>query len=138
MSLTFDHIHLISDDPEAAAKWYQDILGGEIAASYELRSAAQINVRFGPMQILIRGRRPGEEPVSTRPMREFADYSSHDEWGTDHFGFTYDGDLVALCDELRARGAELVVEPWEFNPGTLLCYLAAPDGVSIEIVQGRK
>ena len=55
-----------------------------------------------------------------------------------HVGFTYDGDLVALCDELRARGAELVVEPWEFNPGTLLCYLAAPDGVSIEIVQGRK
>jgi len=27
------------------------------------------------------------------------------------------------------------VEPWEFKPGLVLCYVAAPDGVSIEIVQ---
>jgi hypothetical protein len=29
----------------------------------------------------------------------------------------------------------MAVEPWEFKPGLLLCYVAAPDGVSIEIVQ---
>ena len=70
-------------------------------------------------------------------MRDFGDYSSHDEWGTDHFGLTYRGDLRAYCEELRTKGAELAVEPWEFNPGTWLCYLAAPDGVSIELVEVR-
>ena len=137
MSLTFDHIHVISEDPKAAAQWYRDILGGEIVGEHTLRSAPQINVRVGGMSVLIRGRRPGEDPVSTRPMRDFADYSSHDEWGTDHFGYAYRGDLKAFCEEIRAKGAEFLVEPWEFSPGGLICYVAAPDGVSIEIVQAR-
>ena len=141
MSLTFDHIHLISADPKAAARWYEDILGGEILADYTLRDAPQINVRVGGMTVIIRGRRPGEEPVATRTMADFgADaerYSSHNEWGTDHFGYTYRGDLASFCDALRAKGAEFSVEPWEFSPGGLICYLAAPDGVSIELVQAR-
>ena len=107
MSLSFDHIHLISESPEEAAAWYERILGGKIVADYELRGAPQINVQLGGMQVIIRGRRPGESPVSTRPMRDFADYSSHDEWGTDHFGYTYHGDLKAFCEEIRSKGAAL-------------------------------
>ena len=137
MSLSFDHIHLISEDPKAAAAWYENILGGKIVADYELRGAPQINVQVGGMQVIIRGRRPGESPVSTSAMRDFADYSSHDEWGTDHFGYTYHGDLKAFCEEIRGKGATLAVEPWEFSPGSLICYVAAPDGVSIELVQAR-
>lgn len=138
MSLTFDHVHIISKEPKAAARWYEEILGGSITAEYELRSAPQISIELGGMQVIVRGRRPGEEPVSTRPMQEYSDYSSHDEWGTDHFGFTYHGDLRAFCEEIRSKGATFVVEPWEFNPGSVLCYLAAPDGVSIELVQARQ
>ena len=59
MSLSFDHIHLISEDPKATAAWYENILGGRIVADYELRSAPQINVQVGGMQVIIRGRRPG-------------------------------------------------------------------------------
>lgn len=29
----------------------------------------------------------------------------------------------------------MAVEPWEFKPGVVLCYVAAPDGVSIELIQ---
>ena len=137
MSLAFDHVHLISADPQAAAAWYRDILGGEVVAEYELRGAPQINVRVGGMTVIVRGKRPGEAPAKTRPMEHFGDYSSHDEWGTDHFGYTYQGDLRAFCEEARAKGATFVVEPWEFSPGALICYLAAPDGVSIELVQAR-
>lgn len=133
--LSFDHIHLISEDPERAARWYCDILGAEVKASYELRGAPQINVRVGTTTIIIRGNRPGEDPSAPRGMRHFGDYSSHDEWGVDHFGFRFRGDLRAFCEEIREKGAEFAVEPWEFSPGSLLCYLAAPDGVSIELVQ---
>ena len=137
MSLTFDHVHLISADPRAAANWYVTILGGEIVAEYELRDAPQINIRVGGMTVIVRGQRPGEEPATARPMQDFDGYSSHDEWGTDHFGYTYRGDLKTYCEELRAKGAKFAVEPWEFSPGALICYLAAPDGVSIELVQAR-
>lgn len=134
--LGFDHIHLISRDPHAAAQWYRDMFGGEIATVQpDLRGAPQIDVRVAGMTIVIRGRRPGEAPAQTRPMHHFDGFSSHDEWGTDHFGFTYRGDLRAFCDELKRKGARMAVEPWEFKPGMVLCYVAAPDGVSIELIQ---
>lgn len=136
-SISFDHIHLISEDPRAAAQWYRDMLGATIGREFELRKAPQISVGLGGMTLLIRGRRPGEAPAKPRGMRHFDDYSSHDEWGTDHFGYRYHGDLTAFCEELRSRGAAFAVEPWEFMPGSLICYLAAPDGVSIEIVEAK-
>jgi catechol 2,3-dioxygenase-like lactoylglutathione lyase family enzyme len=135
-AIAFDHIHLISRDARAAADWYREMFGGEIVADQHLRGAPQIDVRVGGMTLVIRGQRPGEEPASTRPMRDFDGYSSHDEWGTDHFGFTYRGDLRAFCDELKGKGVRMAVEPWEFKPGMVLCYVAAPDGVSIELIQG--
>lgn len=135
-AIAFDHIHLISRDPQAAARWYEEMFGGEVTAVQEdLRGAPQIDVRVGGMTVVIRGQRPGEEPVDTRPMQHFDGFSSHDEWGTDHFGFTYHGDLMAFCDQLKSKGVRMAVEPWEFKPGMVLCYVAAPDGVSIELIQ---
>ena len=136
MALAFDHIHLISHDAHAAAKWYCEMFGGEITRVQEsLRGAPQLDVRVGGMTLVIRGRRPGEQPAATRPMQHFDGYSSHDEWGTDHFGFTYRGDLRAFCEELGRKGVRMAVEPWEFKQGMVLCYVAAPDGVSIELIQ---
>ena len=78
--LAFDHIHLISPDPAAAASWYEEMFEAEIGRQYELREAPQINVRLGGISLIIRGQRPGERPAVTRPMQAFEGYSSHDEW----------------------------------------------------------
>ena len=94
--LSFDHIHIISEDPRASAAWYVDKLGATINSEYELRNAPQINVSLGGLMLLIRGRRSGEESVQARANARFEDYSSHNEYGTDHFGFTYRGDLRAV------------------------------------------
>jgi catechol 2,3-dioxygenase-like lactoylglutathione lyase family enzyme len=136
--MAFDHIHLISRDPQAAADWYREMFGGKITAAQEnLRGAPQIDVRIDNLTIVIRGQRPGEDPAGTRPMQHFDGYSSHDGWGIDHFGFTYRGDLRAFCAQLKQKGVRMAVEPWEFKPGMVLCYLAAPDGVSIELIQAH-
>jgi catechol 2,3-dioxygenase-like lactoylglutathione lyase family enzyme len=131
----FDHVHIISEDPQASAKWYVEMFGATIAADTMARGAPQIFVELGRMTILIRGRRPGEEPAPARPIRPYADFSSHNGWGTDHFGFMYEGDLEALCTTLRAKGVTLSVELKRGVNGSLLCYVAAPDGVSIELMQ---
>ena len=136
-TIAFDHIHLVSEDPKAAARWYATMFDGEITAESELREAPQISVAVSGATLLIRGKRPGEVPARTQPMQAFDGYTSHNEWGIDHFGFTYAGDLRALCDEMKGKGAEFIVEPWEFKPGVMICYVAAPDGVSIEVVQAR-
>ena len=50
--LAFDHIHLISRDPKAAADWYREMFGGEVTAVQEdLRGAPQIDVRVGKINV---------------------------------------------------------------------------------------
>jgi lactoylglutathione lyase len=131
----FDHVHIISENPRASAEWYVEMLGAVIATDTVARGAQQIFVELGGMTILIRGRRPGENPVASRPIRPFADFSSHNAWGTDHFGFLYQGDLAAFCAGLHAKGVTFPVELKTGVNGSRLCYVAAPDGVSIEIMQ---
>ena len=131
----FDHVHIISEDPKASAAWYVEMFGATIKADTVARGAPQIFVEVGGTTIIVRGRRPGETPTAGRPIQPYSDFSSHNEWGTDHFGFMYQGDLAALCDELRAKGVTFPVPLKKGVGGSLLCYVAAPDGVSIELMQ---
>jgi catechol 2,3-dioxygenase-like lactoylglutathione lyase family enzyme len=131
----FDHVHIISEDPKASAAWYVEMFGATIAADTIARGAPQIFVEVGGTTIIIRGRRPGETPTAAKPIQPYSDFSSHNEWGTDHFGFMYQGDLTALCDELRAKGVTFPVALKKGVGGSLLCYVSAPDGVSIELMQ---
>jgi catechol 2,3-dioxygenase-like lactoylglutathione lyase family enzyme len=131
----FDHVHVISENPHASANWYVEMFGATIAADTIARGAPQIYVELGGMTILIRGCRPGETPALPRPIQPYADFSSHNAWGTDHFGFMYQGDLAAFCDGLRVKGVRFPVELKRGVNGSLLCYVAAPDGVSIELME---
>jgi len=131
----FDHVHVISETPKASADWYVQMFGATIAADTIARGAPQIFVTIGGMTILIRGARRGETPGAARPIQAFADFSSHNARGIDHFGFLYQGDLAAFCDELRAKGVTFPVPLKAGVGGRLLCYIAAPDGVSIELMQ---
>ena len=135
--IVFDHIHIISQDPDSAAQWYTDMLGGTITRRSEVRGAAQIAVQFEGATLLVRGQRPGEQPGDKNPLQSFPDFVSHDQWGTDHFGFTVAGDLTELCNTIREKGGEFSVEPYEFLPGTHIAYLAGPDGVTIELVERK-
>jgi lactoylglutathione lyase len=134
-AFTFDHVHIIARDPHASARWYVEKLGAEIKADTTARGAPQIFVELGGMTILIRGKRPGEEPVDTKAIRPFSDFSSHEEWGTDHFGFMYRGDLEAFCGELKKKGVEFPVPLKKGVNGAKLCYISAPDNVSIELIE---
>ena len=133
----FDHVHIIASDPHATARWYVDRLGATITADTMARGAPQIFVALGGINILIRGKRPGEAPTDKQPIRPFSDFSSHNQWGTDHFGFLFHGDLTAFCEKLSAEGVTFPVPLKQGVDGSLLCYIAAPDNVSIELMQAR-
>lgn len=131
----FDHVHIIAKEPRKSAEWYADMFGATIERDTIARGAPQIFVALGGMTILIRGQRPGEAPIDTRPIKSFGDFSSHNEWGTDHFGFLYKGDLTAFVEELKAKGVAFPVPLKRGVDGSLLCYVQAPDNVSIELMQ---
>ena len=134
--IVFDHVHLISEDPESTADWYAEILGGVITKAAQVRDAPQIVVALEGATILVRGRRPGETPGGKNRLQTFKDYVSHNEWGSDHFGFRIFGDLDEFCEDIKKKGATFSVEPYDFTPGARIAYLEAPDGVSVELVQG--
>lgn len=123
----FDHIHLVSQDPEAAAAWYAANLGAEVAGRKEVGGAPQIYLRCGGTTLILRGRRTGEEP-DPRPGLA---------WGADHFGFRLEEDLDAFCARLKARGVVFDVEPRVSisDPGLRIAYVRGPDGVSIELLR---
>jgi len=126
-SLSFDHVHVIAKDPDAAAGWYVDKLGGELVKSGTAKGAPQIYVSFGGAMIIVRGQRPGE----------LAHDKSNLEWGADHFGFQVKGDFDGFCTGLKAKGVAFSLEPTDINPTTRIAFVDAPDGVSVELLSRK-
>lgn len=126
-SLSFDHVHLVSKDPQATARWYVDKLGGEVVRSVDVRGAPQVYVSLAGALVIVRGQRPAES-VEEKPGLQ---------WGVDHFGLRVRGDFDAFCAGLRGKGVAFSLEPVDFNPTTRIAFIKAPDGVSVELLNRK-
>jgi lactoylglutathione lyase len=116
-SYRFDHMHLYTANPEAAAQWYEKMLGAEV-----IRSTAggkpRIDLKVGGADIFLL-------PVEKTPEGKNS---------LDHFGFIVD-DVDAAIADLRAKGAKVTMEPNTVRPGTRISFIESPEGVRIEILQ---
>ena len=135
--VTFDHVHLISKDPAAAARWYVGMLGGTIIREAEMRGAPHIEVDISGVRILIRGKRSAEQPRNNNPLQHFEGFVSHEQWDADHFGFKVSGDFLDYCASIKEKGAVFVVEPFAFVPGVHIAFISGPDGETIELVESK-
>ncbi len=126
-SIAFDHVHVLSKDPHAAARWYVDILGGTIDKSAEVHGAPQVYISFGAAMVIVRGQRPGEHAGDKAGL----------EWGVDHFGVLVKGEFDGFCAGLREKGVRFTVEPTQANPTTRIAFIQAPDGVVVELVNRK-
>jgi len=122
-TVTWDHIHLRSPDPEATAAWLQDVLGGEI-----IRGAGRIDVKLGGANVFIAPVNPGDG-VNTAPVTPYQ--------GLDHFGLTVT-DIDAVAAEIRAKGVEFTKQPTTIRPGVRICFIRGPQGISIELLERDK
>ncbi|MBS0241121.1 MAG: VOC family protein [Proteobacteria bacterium] len=134
-ALRFDHVHIIARDPHATAQWYVDMLGATLKADTMAYGAPQLFLDLGGVEILVRSAREGEATADAKPIHNYGRFASHGEWGTDHFGFLYSGDLEAFCKGLAEKGVEFPVPLKRGVGGRLLCYISAPDNVSIELME---
>ena len=126
-NVIFDHVHLISKDPESTAAWYAEKLGGKVINTSEVRGAPSIVVAFKGATVIIRGQRTGE---SVKDKNEI-------EYGTDHFGFRIEGDFDGFCAGLKKDGVKFTIDPMDFTPTVRIAFIEAPDGVSIELLQRK-
>jgi catechol 2,3-dioxygenase-like lactoylglutathione lyase family enzyme len=123
-TFTWDHIHLRTTDPEATAKWYESMLGAEVIRTMQ-QGATRIDLRLGGANIFIAPVTAGDgvNPPPTTPYR-----------GLDHFGLTVTG-IDAIAADLKAKGVEFTKEPVTARPGVRICFIRAPEGVSIELLE---
>ncbi len=126
-TIFFEHVHLISKDPRAAAEWYADKLSGRITKQLDLLGAPQICVAFDGAMLFIRGQRPGEKAAEKTSF----------QWGIDHFAFGVKGDFDGYCEQLKQKGVEFALDPLDFTPQVRIAYIKAPDGVLIELTQRK-
>ena len=121
---TWDHIHLRSGDPEATARWYERMLGARVIRSMQ-QGRPRIDLKLGGANIFIAPVAPGDgvHPPPKTPYQ-----------GLDHFGLTVSG-IDAVAAELKAKGVEFTREPTTVRPGVRVCFIRAPEGVSIELLE---
>ena len=120
---TWDHIHLRSPDPEATAAWFERMLGAQVIRTMQ-QGKPRIDLKLGGADIFIAPVAPGDG-VNTAPSTPYQ--------GLDHFGLEVSG-IDAVAAELKAKGAEFTKDVTTIRPGTRICFLRGPQGVSIELL----
>ena len=124
---TWDHIHLRTANPEAMAAWFEEMLGAEVIRTMQ-QGAPRIDLKLGGADVFIMPVKDGDgtHAAPTIPYR-----------GLDHFGVAVSG-IDAIAAELKAKGAEFTMEPTTIRPGIRVCFIRAPDGVSVELLERSK
>ncbi len=123
-NLTWDHIHLRTADPEAMAQWFEKMLGAEVVRSMQ-EGKPRIDLKLGGANIFIAPVTSGDG-VNAPPATPYR--------GLDHFGLTVTG-IDAVAADLKAKGVEFTREPTTVRPGVRVCFIRAPEGVSIELLE---
>jgi catechol 2,3-dioxygenase-like lactoylglutathione lyase family enzyme len=122
-SIVWDHVHLRSPDPEATAKWFEQMLGAEI-----VHAPGRIDLNLGGARIFIAAVADGDG-VNPPPVTPYQ--------GLDHIGLSVK-DIDDVAAELKDKGVEFTREPHTLRPGIRICFIRGPQGISIELLERDK
>ena len=122
-TVTWDHVHLRSPDPEATAQWYERMLEAQVIRTMQ-QGKPRIDLKLGGANVFIAPVAAGDgvNPAPTTPYQ-----------GLYHFGLVVSG-IDAIVADLKAKGVEFTRDPQTVRPGTRVAFLRAPQGVSIELL----
>ena len=120
---TWDHIHLRTGNPEAMAAWFEKMLGAQVLRSTQ-EGKPRIDLKLGAANIFIATVAAGDA-VNAAPTIPYR--------GLDHFGLAVSG-IDAIAADLKLKGVEFTKEPTTVRPGVRICFIRAPEGVSIELL----
>lgn len=121
--ITWDHIHLRTTNPEGMAQWFEKMLGAEVVRSMQ-QGQQRIDLKLGGGNIFIAPVKDGDG-TNVAPAIPYR--------GLDHFGLSVSG-IDAIAADLKAKGVEFTREPMTVRPGVRVCFIRAPEGVSIELL----
>ncbi|MBN1685632.1 MAG: VOC family protein [Spirochaetales bacterium] len=120
-----DHTHITSADPQSVIEFYQKTMGLKIIKEITLTGGKKAtDVDMGGVTVRI-SETTGADAV-LGPI-----------YGLHHISLEVD-DMASGVAELKANGADIVVEPKQTPSGTWLAFVRCPDGTLYELLQKAK
>jgi len=129
---SLDHIHIYAAEPEESAQFYTHHFDAKpIVRDTNVNGDTRIFLALGE-QVLVLGSFPSGLVPASPP--EAGDGAYSHGFGVAHFGFRV-ADVDAAIGELSAAGVRVLSQPIREPSGLTYAYIAAPDGVVVELTQ---
>jgi len=129
---SLDHIHVYAADPDESARFYQDHFEAKsVHRNENANGDARIFLALGG-QILVIGSFPSGLTPAAPPQAGDGAYSHG--FGIAHFGVRV-ADVASAAAELTSAGIRVLAGPVREPSGLTFAYVAAPDGVVVELTQ---
>ena len=130
--VSLDHIHVYAAAPEESVRFYEQHFGAKtVHRNAGPDGRTLIFLALGG-QILVVGDFPSGMAPSPPPKAGDGAYSHG--FGVAHFGVRVE-DVPAAVEELTAAGVGVLGQPVHEATGLTYAYIAAPDGVVVELTQ---
>jgi len=117
MAMAVQHVHLKGEDPKKTAQFYIDNLGAKLIAEIPGRGC---RLDLHGLQLNITGK------VSSQSRDQL--------YGIEHIAVDTD-DYAGTMAKLKANGVRVLEEMPPNNNGRRVCFLQAPDGAQVEIIE---
>jgi catechol 2,3-dioxygenase-like lactoylglutathione lyase family enzyme len=129
---SLDHIHIYANEPEESARFYQLRFEAKpVLRNTNANGDTRIFLALGG-QILVVGSFPAG--LAAAPPPEAGDGAYSHGFGIAHFGLRV-ADVAAAIAELSDAGVRVLSQPVREPSGLTYAYVAAPDGVVVELTQ---
>ncbi len=129
---SLDHIHIYAAEPEESARFYTLHFDAKpILRNTNANGDTRIFLSLGG-QVLVVGSFPSG--LAPAPPPEAGDGAYRHGFGVAHFGLRV-ADVDSAIAELSASGVRVLSQPVREPSGLTYAYVAAPDGVVVELTQ---
>ncbi len=119
----FDHVQLVSPDPQKTADFYENTFGAKKNSSVDLPDGRTLRA-VSIDGILINATSPRAKPLAPNTLPGGC--------GLEHFGLGTDN-LIEAVAELKAIGLECAQEITAVSPTSRVAFFISPDNVLIEL-----
>jgi catechol 2,3-dioxygenase-like lactoylglutathione lyase family enzyme len=121
----FDHLHLRSPDPEAAAKVWTAAFGAEVKSRVMAGPWLRLVLDLAGVPLFLEQVPPETHAPPAPPFL-----------GVEHIGLTV-SDLDAAMSDLAGKGVPIVSGPSSPRSGVRIAFFAMPDGVRVELIERK-
>jgi catechol 2,3-dioxygenase-like lactoylglutathione lyase family enzyme len=117
------HVGIKAGDAQKSIRFYREILGLHIVDTVEIWGKTFTFMGNDTIQIEIEQANPGDTQADPATMT-----------GLNHFSVAVD-DIQALARDARAKGAAVLMDPFQPRPDRFTTFIKDPDGVLIQVIE---